>query len=312
MDHTRASITDIQRYSVHDGPGIRTVVFFKGCPLRCKWCQNPETQYMKKLVMFNPELCVGCGKCVEICPNHAIDPVTGLLDRDKCTACGTCLEGCYAGARTIPGDEMSLDEVFDTVCLDEVFYKNSGGGVTLSGGEVTMHADAASKLLRRCKARGISTAIETCGFCAFSELEKLLPYVDYYLYDIKLMDGERHREYTGQPNAVVHDNLRRLGKLGKTIIIRIPFIPTVNDSEENLRQTAELAREVNAMEVHLLPFHQIGESKWNNLGFNYTFHDYQPPSEKLLEQAADILREYGLRVNIGGLGEYSTEGGISK
>ena len=301
-------LTDIQRFSVHDGPGIRTVMFFKGCPLRCKWCQNPETQKLADRILYNPALCIGCGACIRACPKHAIDPETGEYDRSRCTACGSCVETCYAGARTIPGAKWTLADARKAALADQIFYRKSGGGVTLSGGEVTMQPEFALALLEALQIEGVHTAIETCGACSLQTMLRFLPLTDLFLYDVKLMDPARHRSYTGGDNEQILQNLRELGARRANLIIRVPLIPGVNDSEENLRQTGLLAREVGAWELHLLPFHQLGEGKWDNLGMPYECRSCQPPSEAQLESAKQQIEALGVPVNIGGLGIYSGRG----
>ena len=308
MKHLACNITDIQRFSVHDGPGIRTVVFFKGCPLRCKWCQNPETQKMENRILFNQALCIGCRKCIDVCPYGAIDPLTGYYDRTRCVACGRCVENCYSGARTIPGKQLTLEEVFRTICDDLIFYQKSSGGVTLSGGEVTMHPDFAVELLNACQERGIHTAIETCGYCTEEVMRRFLHGVDMFLYDIKHTDSERHRLYTGVGNERILSNLFLLAENRKNIVIRMPFIPGVNDEDENLVEMGKIALRVRAMEVHLLPFHQLGEGKWDNLDIYYECRNFQSPTEEQLQYAKDILERMGLCVNIGGLGIYDGKG----
>lgn len=309
-NNTNAIITDIQRFSVHDGPGIRTVIFFKGCPLRCKWCQNPETQQMSERILYNPSLCIGCGACIRVCPAHAIDTKTGEFDRARCQACGKCVETCYAGARSIPGVKWTLADTLKVALADQIFFEKSGGGVTLSGGEVTMQAEFALTLLQQLKANGIHTAIETSGACSTSTITRFLPFTDLFLYDIKMIDPLRHQFYTGMSNERILKNLRELGTRHANIIIRIPLIPGINDTEDNLQQTGQLAKEVGASEVHLLPFHQLGEGKWDNLGIQYEFRNYQPPSTDQLESAKNTIEAYGTPVNIGGLGIYSNGGDL--
>jgi pyruvate formate lyase activating enzyme len=298
-----AIITDIQKYSVHDGPGIRTVVFFKGCPLHCIWCQNPETQDDKARLMINPDLCIGCGDCLKACPHHAVRMKDELLvtDRILCVSCGTCAETCHSGARVVAGRRRyTVEEVTEIVMADSVFYKNSGGGVTLSGGEVASHIPFAVRLLRHLKDFGVHTAIETCGQCAWGEFAALLESTDLVLYDIKHMNSGLHKHYTGLGNELILDNLRRARRLGKKVVLRVPFIPGVNADRENLGKIADIARETGVVDIHLLGFHQLGESKWNHLAMRYQCALYQSPSEKILEDAACFFESRALHVNIGG------------
>lgn len=301
----RAPVSDIQRYCVHDGPGIRTVVFFKGCPLRCQWCQNPETQSARPQLMVTPSLCIGCGACLAACPAGAVSAAQGpsVTDRGRCTACGACAVQCYAGARRVVGEEKTVEEVERAVLADAVFYRNTGGGVTLSGGEAAMYPGFASALLRRLQKAGVHTALETCGHCTWEDLERILAHTDLVLFDIKHTDPEAHRRYTGVGNEKILDNLARACQMGKHVVIRFPFIPGVNDSEENLRETARIAVENGIKEVHLLGFHQLGENKWHGLEMPYACAAYQSPSEQTLAAAAALLRGYGLRVSVGGAGE---------
>lgn len=300
-------LTDIQRFSVQDGIGIRTIVFLKGCPLRCRWCHNPETNLAVPEMMFTPENCIGCGSCLAVCKHGAITP-EDMLRRDRCTACGDCVAVCCTKARTRIGEEKTVAEVMREVEKDAVFFQTSGGGLTLSGGEPTAQPEFAQALLAAAKESGVGTAIETCGYCAWDRFLPIVEQCDMLLYDIKHMDPETHRRYTGVDNACILDNLRRIGRMHKRIIIRIPLIPGVNDAAENLRSTAHMAKEVGAEEIHVLPFHQLSEGKWDALGRDYSFRDYREPSPEELASAKQTLEEAaGLSVNVGGHGEYRSE-----
>ena len=297
-----ATITDIQRFSLHDGPGIRTVVFFKGCPLRCQWCQNPETQNDKPQVMFFENSCIGCGACIATCKMNAVSwngryPVTDL---NKCISCGACAEACMSNARTLCGERYTVDEVISAVMRDETFYKNSGGGVTLSGGEVTVFADFASELLKRLKEIGIHSAIETCGFCSWENMVKISRWTDLFLYDIKHIDDEIHRTFTGRGVSLIHQNLLRLRAEGKEVIIRVPLIPGVNDDESTIRGIGQLAKKASVSKIHLLPFHQAGENKWKASGKQYFFAERQAMELQEAEKAKDILLEMGILASVGG------------
>lgn len=294
-------ISDIQKFSVHDGPGIRTIVFFKGCPLRCQWCQNPETWQVKPQIMYTINACIRCGACQAMCPQGVITLTDqGVqIDRNQCNVCQTCLETCYAEALSCVGKTVEVSRVLETVLDDMAFYGDKGG-ITLSGGEVLMQADFATALLRGAKEHGVHTAIETCGFGNWDDLCKMLPYLDLVLFDVKHTDSAKHRQYTGVGNERILANLKRLGETGKEVIIRVPYIPGVNDSAENIRATGELARSVHAKMVHLLPFHKMGEAKWVGLGQEYTFADAELPEQEQINPSATILEEMGIRVNIGG------------
>ena len=297
-----AVITEFQRFSVHDGPGIRTLVFFKGCPLRCKWCQNPETFIAQPEIMFNSELCIGCGNCIEDCPQKAIYVnSTGMVtDWEKCNRCGKCTDRCYSEARRVVGKWLTVSETMKEILKDRVFFENSGGGVTLSGGEVTMYPDFATELLKELQSAGVHTAIETCGHCKWEDMQRLLAHTDLVLFDLKHSDPEKHKHFTGTDNTLILENLSRASEMGKSIIIRIPLVPGVNDDEKTLNEMANIAKKANVTKIHLLPFHQIGEKKWEDLNLDYTFKNVESMQNKDAEAAKRILEKAGLQVNIGG------------
>lgn len=295
-------ITDIQRFSVHDGAGIRTIVFLKGCPLRCKWCHNPETNRPCREIAFYSGKCIGCGACVRACPGNAILP-DGRVDGQRCTTCGRCADVCCTKARTVIGEERSVEDILREIRRDEVFYRISGGGLTLSGGEPTAQPLFARALLEQAKALGLNTAIETCGFCAWSDFEPIVRECDAVLYDIKHMDPALHKAYVGVSNELILENIRLVGKAGKKLIIRLPLIPGVNDDCKNLRAVAALSREAGALEIHILPFHQMGKGKWHALNRAYDFEEHAEPDGTCAGEAKRILEEAsGLPVNIGGYG----------
>ena len=302
VKHLKAEITDIQRFSVHDGFGIRTLVFFKGCPLRCIWCHNPETQQKKPQLLYMAGKCIICDICIDVCPEHAIiRSEDGLKNiRDRCTDCGVCTQVCYAGAREIVGRLYTVEDVLDIVLRDEVFYKNSGGGVTLSGGDPVVHVEFASELLRMLKERGIHTAIETCGACELARFKTLIENVDLVLFDLKHADTNIHKKYTGMGNEEILRNLSYIGDQKKALIIRVPLIPGINDSPSNLIAVAKYALQNHALQIHLLPFHKIGEAKWEGLDYSYQLKGKSEPDSQLIERAYDILSSCGIHVNIGG------------
>jgi pyruvate formate lyase activating enzyme len=301
----RAVITDIQRFSVHDGPGIRTLVFFKGCPLKCIWCQNPETLSASPQLFYSESECIRCGSCVGECPQRAIrETADGLVfERGRCRVCGRCVERCYAGARRLVNREVGVEEVLAEVMKDLVFYRNSGGGVTLSGGEVTLYPEFARELLRRAKAAGIHTAIETCGHAEWPDLKRILDYTDLVLFDLKHTDPAKHELYTGADNRKILDNLGRLSRLGTPLVVRFPLIPGVNDDRDTLRGVARLSKEAKAAEVHILPFHQLGQSKWSALGRAYQCAQIPCPSQEAIAEAKAIMSQEGIKVNVGGAGD---------
>lgn len=253
----KAVIFDIERNSYVDGPGIRTTVFFKGCNLKCAWCHNPESQSFKPQMMFYTSKCTGCGKCKSVCPN-------GMKN---CSLCGKCELYCPTDARKICGREYTVDEVLREVAKDKAFYDNSGGGVTFSGGECMLQVDFLAETLEKCKQNGISTAVDTAGCVPFESFEKVLPYTDLFLYDIKCIDSARHREYTGVGNDLILENLEKLLSHGAEVIVRIPVIPGVNDSADDMLKTKKTLDGFGGVKrVELLPYHAMGENKYRALG----------------------------------------------
>ncbi|MCX7681715.1 MAG: glycyl-radical enzyme activating protein [Anaerolineae bacterium] len=292
-------VFDIRRFSIHDGPGIRTTEFLKGCPLRCRWCHNPEGLNPGLEMMFWPRRCLGCGACLLACPQGAISQngSTVSTDRSKCTLCGECVAVCYAEARQIVGRRMSVAQVMAEVARDLPFYDESGGGVTLSGGEPLAQPDFVRALLRACKKKGIHTALDTCGFAAWEVLDSIREYVDLFLYDLKLMDDARHRQCTGVSNALILSNLQALSRCGHAIVIRIPLIPGINDDEDNLRQTGVFAAALpHLLRVDLLPYHSMSSDKYSRLDMTYPLPATRPPSAERVAEIAQMLREFGLEV----------------
>ena len=273
-----AFLFDIQHFSVGNGPGIRTTVFFKGCNLRCAWCHNPESQAFKAQMMFFESKCTGCGKCKEICENRL----------EKCVLCGSCAEHCPSGAREICGKEYAVTELFDELLRDTIFYKTSGGGVTFSGGECMLQIGFLEKILKECKKHGLHTAIDTAGSVPYDFFERILPYTDLFLYDVKCLDSQKHETYTGQGNELILDNLKNLLKAGKRVWVRIPVIPSVNDTEEEMRGIKAFLNACAFPEkVELLPYHAIGEHKHEAIG--KTPHKFSVPSEEKMEELKKIF-----------------------
>jgi len=260
---------DVKRFALHDGPGIRTTAFFKGCPLSCTWCHNPESQSSSPELLHRPGLCVGCGACLSVCPKDAIRIVAGkaVTDRDRCTACGACVPVCSHDARSIVGSMWSAEDLVDELAKDTVFYEQSGGGITCSGGEPLQQARFCAEVLRRCRQMSIHTAVDTCGYADASSLEHVAEHTDLFLYDLKLMDDRRHRQATGVSNHVVLRNLQRLNRWGCSVWIRVPLAPGINDDDGNLLTLAGFIRGLTCVEaLQLLPYHAGGETKWLGLG----------------------------------------------
>lgn len=297
MEDRKGFIFNIQRYSLHDGKGIRTIVFFKGCPLACKWCANPESQSSKPEMMFTKSNCIGCGACQSQCKADAL--TAAGWNRELCLYCGKCADACPTGARRFAGRLMTVDEVVREAKKDMAFYHTSGGGVTFSGGEPLMQAGFAAALAKKLKSLYLDVAIETCGFAPWSAAQPVFEQVSQILYDIKIMDSEKHKFYTGVPNALILENARKCAKLGKKMTIRVPVIGGVNDDEENIKKTAAFARDIGVNEIHLLPYHRFGESKYEQLGFSYDFEGRTPDDEHM-DRLLKLVGNAGLKAQIGG------------
>ncbi|MDU7904936.1 MAG: glycyl-radical enzyme activating protein, partial [Peptostreptococcaceae bacterium] len=263
-------ILNIQKYSLHDGDGIRTTVFFKGCPLECIWCHNPESQDYKKEVLYNEEKCLKCGTCIEKCPNEAIYKGLNVieLEKEKCTYCETCIDFCLNNAREIVGKTYEIKDLVKELIKDMAFYEESGGGVTLSGGEVmTQDIEYIKKLVISLKQKGINVAIDTCGHSKFDNYEAILPFVDTFLYDIKLISNEKHEFFTKKSNKLILNNLKMLSEKGANINIRIPLIEGVNvdDNNEEIKKIIDFIKPLNIAKVNILPYHNIGMHKYKKL-----------------------------------------------
>ncbi len=298
-----AFVTNIQGYSVHDGPGIRTTVFLKGCPLACRWCANPECISPKPELGFLENLCLRCGACSESCPEGAISlDATGLpvLDRTRCTACGECVLVCGRNARVIHGKEMTVDEVFQAVVADKLFYESSGGGVTVSGGEPLMYPRFVGCLFERLHAQGIQTCLETSACVEESAFLEALRTTDYVLFDLKVMDAGAHRRCTGRSNAPVFANARLLATSEKEFLFRMPLIPGMNDTPENIRETAHFLEGLGerARRIELMPYHRLGESKYASIGRRYRLHGLPPIEPAEVERARIEFERNGIECSV--------------
>ncbi len=299
---TTAIVSNIQKYSIHDGPGIRSTVFLKGCPLRCAWCHNPENLSFRPEIIYHQDKCIGCNSCVEVCSNQALKASDQgiIIDKNLCDRCGTCCEACPTLALEKLGQEMTVEEVLAEVSKDEIFYQQSTGGVTLSGGEPLSQLDFAVEFLKRCKERGYHTTVDTCGFIPERSFDDVLPYVDLFLYDIKHLDDDMHQKYTKVPAALILNNLRYLVKRQANIWIRVPVIPTINDAPDYIRCIGQLMHELGLKEIYLLPYHKLAEAKYHRLHLPYTISHIEEPKLEQMQVLAEILFKQGINVHIGG------------
>jgi pyruvate formate lyase activating enzyme len=300
MAEILGNIFEIQRFSIHDGPGIRTTVFLKGCPLRCLWCHNPEGITPSPLLSFIPDKCIACGFCVRVCPNSAHTMVEGrhLLDRAKCQTSGKCTAECYSGALEISGQWLTVAEVMAKVRRDLPFYETSGGGMTLSGGEPLMQFNFIEALLTAAKSEGLNCCIETSGFAPFEYYERLLTLVDLFLYDIKETDTARHIEYTGVSNEIILQNLRLLHASGACFLLRLPIIPGYNDRDDHFAKIVELARSMPGMVgVEIMPYHHLAQSKIDRFDLLHEGREQSSvPNAQMVRAWIDQFAKLGLDV----------------
>jgi len=296
-------VFDIKRYAIHDGPGIRTTVFFKGCPLQCRWCQNPEGWKKHPELGFRRSRCVRCGRCGQICTRQAITFIDDQpsTDADKCNLCGECVDACQAGAREIIGQEITVSEVMAEIEKDVVFYDQSGGGVTFSGGEPLMQPDFLLALLEKCRAQEIHTALDTSCYAKPEIVEMVSEKTDLFLCDVKQMDSNTHKRFTGVGNNLILDNIRRLSQAGKRIVIRIPVIPGFNDDQANIEATGKFAASLPGVgRIDLLPYNRGGKEKSARLAAGIKLMQTETPDDEKMNSIAQYLKNYGFEVKIGG------------
>jgi len=308
-------IYDIQGFSVQDGPGIRTTVFLKGCPLRCPWCHSPESQMFPTELNWMQVRCLGtdaCGKCLNVCPKGAIsigesttnamgEPITYPdVDKSICDDCGACANACKANALYMCGEDKTVDEVMHRLLRDQPFFEESGGGVTVSGGECLCQPEFTLELLKRCKEAGMHTAVDTTGFVKWEVIEKVLPYTDLFLYDLKCMDSDLHKQVIGVPNELILENAEKIVKAGGKIQVRIPTIPMFNESKEHFVKYGEFLTKIkDGIDiVQLLPYHKLGVSKHQRLMKKEKIFVAEPPSDQLMQDRKKQLEAYGLTVTI--------------
>ena len=300
-------IFNIQKFSTHDGDGVRTTIFFKGCPIRCMWCHNPESQHYYKELIFHQHKCTACGRCVAKCKQGANSIVDGkiVFDRSKCTACGVCTDWCITEARELAGKEYTVDALVKEAMKDKIFYEQSGGGVTLSGGEVmaSQHMDYVEEVCRKLHENGVSVFIDTSGYTDYKNLKRILPYVDVFLYDIKVMDPKDHKKFIGVDNSLILENLKKLSDEGAGLYIRLPIIQQVNATDEHIESVIHFLKEnnIHARQVNLLPYHDIGKGKYASLDMEYHDDEMSVPVSELMEHFKSMFEEQGFnKVNIGG------------
>lgn len=295
------TVFDIQRFSIHDGPGIRTIVFLKGCPLSCLWCSNPESQKIKPVIMYQSKNCIHCGRCISACKKGAISINNkSYIDREICNACGECANVCPTSALVIKGKKMTVEQLIKELKKDAINYRRSGGGITLSGGEPLVQSDFTRELLKACKAQGWHTAIETTGYTNSETIEEVFPYIDLVLMDIKSTNLELHKEYTGVSNEIILKNAKRISEITK-MVVRVPLISEFNSREEDILEICKFIKTLkNTDEVHLLPYHTYGENKYELLGRDYLMKNSRSLNSDEIEDLKKVVENQGIKCIIGG------------
>jgi len=295
-------VFDIKKFAIDDGPGIRTTIFLKGCPMRCWWCHNPEGQLLTPELMYRRNTCTMCGECINFCSKKALSSSDRqlLINRKRCNLCSECSQKCPTGALEIVGREMNVEQVMNEVERDLVFYDESGGGITFSGGEPLLQAGFLIALLKECKKKNIRTAVDTSGYAPHKVIEEINDKVDLFLYDIKLMDDKKHRKYTGVSNKLILDNLKRLAENGNDILSRFPIIPEINDNKDNVTKIGEFIISCGIKRICLLPYHRAGIEKYAGLGRDYRLKKTETPSDQKVNLIKKQFEAFGLDVKIGG------------
>lgn len=300
MSEYKGLIFNVQKFSIHDGAGIRTLVFMKGCPLSCIWCSNPESQNNSIEIMDVKSNCNKCGKCAELCSVSAIDRLSYDIDRSICVKCGICAQNCFAEAKKIVGKYVTVDELMEIIDRDRIFYRNSGGGVTVGGGEPLMQSCFVAELLKSCKAANIHTAIESSGYGKWEIIKPVFENADQIFMDIKCFDSKKHKAYIGVDNTLILNNAEKIAKTGKEIVFRIPIIPSFNDNEENIMNTGKFIKNLtnvnNNISLELLPYHDFGKDKYRWLNIDYKMGDIAGPDKSALENYKKILRQLGVNI----------------
>jgi pyruvate formate lyase activating enzyme len=292
-------VTNIQGYSIHDGPGIRTVVFLKGCSLECQWCSNPECISPRPEVGLYKTFCTGCGKCADVCPESALVFKANkppAINRERCTGCGICVSACSYKALVLYGESMNAAEIFNTVYRDKMFYDSSGGGLTVSGGEALLQPQLVCELFTKCRKAGIQTCIETSGQAGASALRQVLSDTDYVLFDLKQMDLNKHRRYTGKPNNLILANAKIVIESGKETLFRMPLLPGINDKPQNIKDTADFLHGLGrkACRIELMPYHRLGKGKYESLDRKFILPDVPTPEPELIDSVKKAFEGYGI------------------